>query len=63
MMGTLNDLEYSGEPLTLILPDPSYEHDEKALEESRKRNRELMMEVRNNMRERKYGLYADSSES
>ena len=33
MMGTLNDLEYSGEPLTLILPDPSYEHDEKALVE------------------------------
>jgi len=60
-MRTLNDLKYSGEPLTLIVSDPSYKPDVKALEESIKKNRELMKQARAVMKEKKQGIYSEVS--
>ena len=43
----LNDLEFDNVPLKIILPSDSEECDEKELQKSRKKNRELIEKMRN----------------
>lgn len=43
----LNDLEFDNVPLKIILPSDSEECDEKELQKSRKKNRELIERMRN----------------
>lgn len=38
----LNDLAYDFEPLEIFIPDPNYKADEAALQESKKKSKELM---------------------
>ena len=44
----LNDLEFDNIPLKIILPSDSEECDEKELQKSREKNRELIEKMRNN---------------
>lgn len=43
----LNDLEFDNIPLNIILPTDSEEYDEKELQKSREKNRELIERMRN----------------
>lgn len=43
----LNDLEFDNIPLNIILPTDSEECDEKELQKSREKNRELIERMRN----------------
>lgn len=43
----LNDLEFDNVPLQITLPSDSEECDEKELQKSRKKNRELIERMRN----------------
>lgn len=43
----LNDLEFDNIPLKIILPSDSEECDEKELQKSREKNRELIERMRN----------------
>ena len=43
----LNDLEFDNIPLKIILPSDSEECDEKELQKSREKNRELIERIRN----------------
>lgn len=42
----LNDLEFDNVPLQIILPSDSEEYNEKELQKSRKKNRELIERMR-----------------
>lgn len=48
----LNDLEFDNIPLKIILPSDSEECDEKELQESREKNRELIERMRNDKKYR-----------
>lgn len=50
----LNDLEFDNVPLKIILPSDSEECDEKELQKSREKNRELIERMRNDRKYRKY---------
>ena len=41
---TLNDINFNPEPITFFEPDPNYKPDQKAIEESAQKNRELFEE-------------------
>ncbi len=43
----LNDLEFDNIPLKIILPSDGEEYDEKELQKSREKNRELIKRMRN----------------
>lgn len=44
--GYLNDLYYEDRPMQLIVPDPLYKINEKELEQSRMKNREMIKAIR-----------------
>ncbi|MCM1106041.1 MAG: hypothetical protein NC355_03765 [Blautia sp.] len=44
--GYLNDLYYEERAMRLILPNPFQKEDEQALEQSRMKNREMIMAIR-----------------
>lgn len=48
----LNDLEFDNVPLKIILPSDSEEYDEKELQKSREKNRELIERMRNDKKYR-----------
>ena len=48
---TLNDLNFNPEPITFFEPDPNYKPDQKAIEESAQKNRELLKEFQNECKE------------
>ncbi len=49
--GYLNDLYYEDRPMQLVVPDPLQKADEQELEQSRKKNREMIMAIRKRQRE------------
>jgi hypothetical protein len=49
--GYLNDLYYEDRPMRLVVPDPLQKADEQELEQSRKKNREMIMAIRKRQRE------------
>ncbi|MCM1542391.1 MAG: hypothetical protein NC121_14185 [Blautia sp.] len=49
--GYLNDLFYEDRPMRLIVPDPLQRVDEQELEQSRMKNREMIMEIRKKQQE------------
>lgn len=49
--GYLNDLYYEDRPMQLVVPDPLQKADEQELEQSRKKNREMIMAIRKKQRE------------
>ena len=49
--GYLNDLYYEDRPMRLVVPDPLQKADEQELEQSRKKNREMITAIRNRQRE------------
>lgn len=49
--GYLNDLFYEDRPMQLIVPDPLQKIDEQELEQSRMRNRKMIMAIRKKQRE------------
>lgn len=49
--GYLNDLFYEDRPMRLIVPNPLQKIDEKELEQSRMKNREMIMEIRKKQKE------------
>ena len=49
--GYLNDLYYEDRLMRLIVPDPLQKADEQELEQSRKKNREMIMAIRKRQRE------------
>lgn len=48
--GYLNDLYYEDRPMRLVVPDPLQKADEQELEQSRKKNREMIMAIRKRQR-------------
>ncbi len=51
--GYLNDLCYEDRPMRLIVPNPLQKVDEKELEQSRMKNREMIMAIRKKQKEMK----------
>ena len=49
--GYLNDLYYEDRPMQLVVPDPLQKANEQELEQSRKKNREMIMSIRKRQRE------------
>jgi len=49
--GYLNDLLYEDRPMRLIVPDPLQKVDEQELEQSRIKNREMIMAIRKKQEE------------
>ena len=49
--GYLNDLYYEDRPMQLVVPDPLQKADEQELEQSKKKNREMIMAIRKKQRE------------
>lgn len=49
--GYLNDLLYEDRPMRLIVPDPLQKVDEQELEQSRIKNREMIMAIRTKQEE------------
>lgn len=49
--GYLNDLFYEDRPMQLIVPNPLQEIDKQELEQSRKKNREMIMAIRKKQKE------------
>ena len=49
--GYLNDLYYEDRPMQLVVPDPLQKADEQELEQSRKKNREMILAIRKSQRE------------
>lgn len=49
----LNDTTYNFKPLEIFTPDANYQVDEKELEKSIQKNKELIVRVRNNRKKRK----------
>ena len=49
--GYLNDLYYEDRPIRLVVPDPLQKADEQELEQSKKKNREMIMAIRKKQRE------------
>ena len=49
--GFLNDLYYEDRPMTLIVPGPLEKVDEEKLEQSRRRNREMIAAIRQKQEE------------
>lgn len=51
--GYLNDLCYEGRPMRLIVSNPLQKVDEQELEQSRMKNREMIMAIRKKQKEMK----------
>ena len=49
--GYLNDLFYEDRPMHLIVPGPLQKEDERELEHSRMKNREMIMAIRKKQKE------------
>ncbi|MCM1102060.1 MAG: hypothetical protein NC079_08620 [Clostridium sp.] len=49
--GYLNDLLYEDRPMRLVVPDPFQRVDEQELEQSRMKNREMIMAIRKMQKE------------
>ena len=49
--GYLNDLYYEDSPMRLVVPNLLQKADEQELEQSRKKNREMIMAIRKRQRE------------
>ena len=49
--GYLNDLFYEDRPMSLIVPNPFQKIDEQELEQSKMKNREMIMAIRKKQKE------------